>query len=176
MHRRVKWYIHDSVGDYVPAVRGRGLELEVMLLHNHQGSRWTRALEHLSESSLFCLFTSFCYDKAFWTTNLIFWFSLDSLVLSLILSPNSSINPSRPQNREQIEMWRFCEKIAPYDLSEGSVASVRLHINVFLVGLRKKQDATLRPRIWKILLRVNELPSDTYLNYVLVAHVKYAKK
>ncbi|KJA27675.1 hypothetical protein HYPSUDRAFT_130570 [Hypholoma sublateritium FD-334 SS-4] len=27
-------------------------------------------------------------------------------------------------------------------------------------------DPTLRPRIWKILLRVNELPTDTYLHYV----------
>jgi hypothetical protein len=28
------------------------------------------------------------------------------------------------------------------------------------------QDPTLRPRIWKILLRVNEIPTDTYLRYI----------
>lgn len=28
------------------------------------------------------------------------------------------------------------------------------------------QDATLRPRIWKILLRVNDLPAGTFLEYV----------
>jgi len=46
-------------------------------------------------------------------------------------------------------------------------ASVCLSINeLYSLILRKEQDPTLRPRIWKILLRVNELPSDTYLNYV----------
>jgi cell cycle arrest protein BUB2 len=30
----------------------------------------------------------------------------------------------------------------------------------------RTKDPTLRPRIWKILLRVNELPSETYLNYI----------
>lgn len=28
------------------------------------------------------------------------------------------------------------------------------------------KDPTLRPRIWKILLRVNELPAEAYLHYV----------
>lgn len=28
------------------------------------------------------------------------------------------------------------------------------------------QDATIRPRLWKILLRINDLSSDTYLQYV----------
>lgn len=28
------------------------------------------------------------------------------------------------------------------------------------------QDPTLRPRIWKILLRVHDLPAETFLQYV----------
>lgn len=44
--------------------------------------------------------------------------------------------------------------------------SVCLQMNVFSKFLMKKQDPTLRPRIWKILLRVNDIPSETYLHYV----------
>jgi hypothetical protein len=33
----------------------------------------------------------------------------------------------------------------------------------FIFGL---QDPTLRYRIWKILLRVNDLPAETFLEYV----------
>jgi len=33
-------------------------------------------------------------------------------------------------------------------------------------GLKASQDPTLRPRIWKILLRVGEVPADTFLGYV----------
>lgn len=33
-------------------------------------------------------------------------------------------------------------------------------------GLNASQDPTLRPRIWKILLRVGEISADTFLEYV----------
>jgi len=37
---------------------------------------------------------------------------------------------------------------------------------ILVEGIPSTSDPTLRPRIWKILLRVNELPSNTYLHYV----------
>ncbi|PPQ98428.1 hypothetical protein CVT24_004107 [Panaeolus cyanescens] len=37
---------------------------------------------------------------------------------------------------------------------------------ILVDGIPSEVDPTLRPRIWKILLRVNELPADTYLRYV----------
>ncbi|TFK25534.1 bub2 protein [Coprinopsis marcescibilis] len=42
----------------------------------------------------------------------------------------------------------------------------RLRRMILVEGIPANSDPTLRPRIWKILLRVNELPSDTYLRYI----------
>lgn len=54
-------------------------------------------------------------------------------------------------------------------LVEGIPSEVASHY-LMLIGFRpaqlQHQDPTLRSRIWKILLRVNEVPADTYLHYV----------
>ncbi|KAF9559884.1 bub2 protein [Agrocybe pediades] len=42
----------------------------------------------------------------------------------------------------------------------------KLRRMILVEGIPSSVDPTLRPRIWKILLRVNELPTDTYLYYV----------
>ncbi|KAJ3511220.1 hypothetical protein NLJ89_g4225 [Agrocybe chaxingu] len=42
----------------------------------------------------------------------------------------------------------------------------KLRRMILVEGIPSSIDPTLRPRIWKILLRVNELPTDTYLHYV----------
>lgn len=42
----------------------------------------------------------------------------------------------------------------------------KLRRMILVEGIPSAIDPTLRPRIWKILLRVNDLPTDTYLHYV----------
>ncbi|PPQ74490.1 hypothetical protein CVT26_007950 [Gymnopilus dilepis] len=42
----------------------------------------------------------------------------------------------------------------------------KLRRMILVDGIPSAIDPTLRPRIWKILLRVNDLPTDTYLDYV----------
>lgn len=42
----------------------------------------------------------------------------------------------------------------------------KLRRMILVEGIPSKTDPTLRPRIWKILLRVNEIPTDTYLRYI----------
>lgn len=37
---------------------------------------------------------------------------------------------------------------------------------ILVEGIPSNADPSFRPRIWKILLRVNELPTDTYLRYI----------
>jgi len=57
----------------------------------------------------------------------------------------------------------FPESLAARDPEE----SLRRLSNLILVnGIPAKADASLRPRIWKILLQVNELRPDAYLSYV----------
>ncbi|EIM89532.1 TBC-domain-containing protein [Stereum hirsutum FP-91666 SS1] len=49
------------------------------------------------------------------------------------------------------------------DVEEGVKKLRRL---ILIDGIPSEIDATLRPRIWKILLRVNDLPAGTFLEYV----------
>ncbi|PPQ89500.1 hypothetical protein CVT25_012172 [Psilocybe cyanescens] len=42
----------------------------------------------------------------------------------------------------------------------------KLRRMILVEGIPSAIDPTLRPRIWKILLRVNELPTDIYLDYI----------
>jgi len=42
----------------------------------------------------------------------------------------------------------------------------KLRRMILVEGIPSAVDPTLRPRIWKILLRVNELPAEAYLRYV----------
>ncbi|TFK44521.1 rab-GTPase-TBC domain-containing protein [Crucibulum laeve] len=42
----------------------------------------------------------------------------------------------------------------------------KLRRMILVEGIPSSVDATLRPRIWKILLRVNDLSAETYLRYV----------
>ncbi|KAF8918064.1 rab-GTPase-TBC domain-containing protein [Mucidula mucida] len=42
----------------------------------------------------------------------------------------------------------------------------KLRRMILTEGIPSDQDPTLRPRIWKILLRINDLKADTYLDYV----------
>ncbi|KAF8971039.1 bub2 protein [Flammula alnicola] len=44
--------------------------------------------------------------------------------------------------------------------------TTKLRRMILVEGIPSSFDPTLRPRIWKILLRVNDLPTDTYLRYV----------
>ncbi|THH04104.1 hypothetical protein EW146_g10265 [Bondarzewia mesenterica] len=49
------------------------------------------------------------------------------------------------------------------DIEEGVKKLRRL---ILIDGIPSEVDATLRPRIWKILLRVHDLPAETFLGYV----------
>lgn len=51
----------------------------------------------------------------------------------------------------------------PDDVEEGVKKLRRL---ILIEGIPSKADPTLRYRIWKILLRVNDLPAETFLEYV----------
>jgi cell cycle arrest protein BUB2 len=42
----------------------------------------------------------------------------------------------------------------------------RLCRMILVEGIPSASDSTLRPRVWKILLRVNDIPSEIYLHYV----------
>lgn len=66
---------------------------------------------------------------------------------SKILAPSKTSSKSRSQQ----------------DVEEGVRKLRRL---ILIDGIPSQVDSTLRPRIWKILLRVNELPASTFLEYV----------
>jgi len=59
-------------------------------------------------------------------------------------------------------------KAASRSRASGEVddGTKKLRRMILVEGIPSSVDLTLRPRIWKILLRVNELPTDTYLHYV----------
>jgi len=52
---------------------------------------------------------------------------------------------------------------SPDDVEESVKKLRRL---ILIEGIPSKADPTLRHRIWKILLRVNDLPAETFLEYV----------
>ncbi|KAG5652478.1 hypothetical protein H0H81_004886 [Sphagnurus paluster] len=59
-------------------------------------------------------------------------------------------------------------KVASKSRSSGEVddGTKKLRRMILVEGIPSSVDPTLRPRIWKILLRVSELPVDTFLEYV----------
>lgn len=60
------------------------------------------------------------------------------------------------------------KKLRRLILVDGIPSSVVRQFNFMNKDLSHSflQDPTLRPRIWKILLRVNDLSADTFLRYV----------
>lgn len=86
---------------------------------------------------------------------------------SKILAPSKTSSKSRSQQ----DVEEGVRKLRRLILIDGipsqvvcyaiSLSSHQIHHIVTLI-----QDSTLRPRIWKILLRVNELPASTFLEYV----------
>ncbi|KAK0195896.1 related to cell cycle arrest protein BUB2 [Armillaria ostoyae] len=59
-------------------------------------------------------------------------------------------------------------KISSKSRSSGEVddGTKKLRRMILVDGIPSATDPTLRPRIWKILLRINDLSADTYLKYV----------
>ncbi|RXW23353.1 hypothetical protein EST38_g2523 [Candolleomyces aberdarensis] len=57
---------------------------------------------------------------------------------------------------------RYSSKSRGNEIDDGTK---RLRRMILVEGI-PSTDPTLRPRIWKILLRVNEIPTETYLHYV----------
>ncbi|KAF9528536.1 bub2 protein [Crepidotus variabilis] len=49
---------------------------------------------------------------------------------------------------------------------EADDGTKKLRRMILVEGIPSEDDVTLRPRVWKILLRVNEVQADTYLHYV----------
>ncbi|KAK0212387.1 TBC-domain-containing protein [Desarmillaria ectypa] len=59
-------------------------------------------------------------------------------------------------------------KISSKSRASGEVddGTKKLRRMILVDGIPSATDPTLRPRIWKILLRINDLSADTYLKYV----------
>ncbi|KAI0255355.1 rab-GTPase-TBC domain-containing protein [Lactifluus subvellereus] len=60
----------------------------------------------------------------------------------------------------------FNKILAQPKLSSKTRSPEDLRRLILIDGIPSKADPTLRYRIWKILLRVNELPAETFLEYV----------
>lgn len=62
---------------------------------------------------------------------------------------------------------RWHQEITPYDSRRrNSFRCGKLCCRGLSIPIKSAQDPTLRPRIWKILLRVNNLSAETFLRYV----------